>query len=132
MKTIRKALSLLPPMILWLMLCVLVWGFAFTRITDAPKEDKLVLFVDAEVRDSTALSVRLEEGLGDRVRMVQARPFSYAMFGGDALRSADLFIVPLKNADLYSEWFAPLPASLADRPDVITIGGGAQIGRAHV
>ena len=39
--------------------------------------------------------------------MVQVHPFSYAMFGSDALRAADLYIVPDSEKEQYADWFAP-------------------------
>lgn len=114
MKIIKRVLALIPPLTLWLMLCALVWGFVFTRITDARPEDKLAIYVDAETPGGTALAVALEDALGGQVRLVQVRPFSYAMFYGEALRSADLYIVRASDIETYRDWFAPLPGALAE------------------
>lgn len=126
MRKIKKALSLLPAMILWLMASVFVWGFVFVQITDTGREHKLVLFVDGAVPDETALSVKLEEGAGEGIRMVQARAFSYAMFDETALVNADLYIVPASRAETYADWFAPLPPDAPEAKDVLTLAGGAQ------
>ena len=60
MKTIRKALSLIPPMVLWLMLSIFLWGFVFNLLTDAPNAEKITLCVDAETPGDTQLAVQLE------------------------------------------------------------------------
>ena len=125
MKAIKRIFSFVPPFALWLMLCVLVWGFVFLRITDAPRENKLVICIDADVPGDTALAVYLEERLPKEVRMVQARPFTYAMFDSDALRQADLFIVKASHIADYRDWFAPLPESLRETTGALTVDGAA-------
>ena len=109
MKRIKSALSLAAPLTLWLLVSVFVWGFVFLQITDAPREEKLVLSVDAPLRDETALAARLEEKMGGRVRMVKARAFTFAMFDARELTSSDLFVVPASHAEEYRDWFMPLP-----------------------
>ena len=109
MKAVRKIASLIPAFTLWLMLGVLLWGSVFIRITDAPAEQKITLYADAKVTDGTALAVALEKEQCPGIRLVQARPFTYAMFDGDALRKADLYVVPERDVETYREWFSPLP-----------------------
>lgn len=123
MKTIRKAFSLIPLMVLWAMLSILLWGFVFNLITDAPAARKLVLCVDAETPGATSLAVQLEEKLGEKVRMVKVRPFLYAMIDSSSLTGADLFIVPGSHVETYREWFAPLPADMRDQSVLLEIGG---------
>lgn len=112
----RKLLwDLLPAMILWLMLSVFLWGWIFTFLTDAKPENKLTLFADAAVTDGTGLAVQLEETLkSGPIRMVKVHPFTYAMLSGEQLRTADAYIVRASHVEEYREWFAPLPAVLAE------------------
>jgi hypothetical protein len=112
----RKLLwDLLPAMILWLMLSVFLWGWIFTFLTDAKPENKLTLFADAAVSDGTGLAVQLEETLkSGPIRMVKVHPFTYAMLDGEQLRTADAYIVRASHVEEYREWFAPLPAVLAE------------------
>ena len=123
MKTLKRILSFVPPFVLWAMLCVLVWGFVFTRVTDTDPKNKIVLCVDAEVPGDTALASVLEEELAGRVRMAQVRPFTYAMFDGETLTRADLFIVRASNAETYREWFAPLPAAFQEEEALLLLDG---------
>lgn len=109
MKTVKKILGLLPPFFIWVMACVLVWGYVFTCVTDAPAEKKLALYIDAEVPGDTALATALEDAFSGRIRMAQVRSFTYAMFNGDGLKAADLFIVKASDMETYRDWFAPLP-----------------------
>jgi hypothetical protein len=112
----RKLLwDLLPAMILWLMLSVFLCGWIFTFLTDAKPENKLTLFADAAVTDGTGLAVQLEETLkSGPIRMVKVHPFAYAMLDGEQLRTADAYIVRASHVEEYREWFAPLPAVLAE------------------
>lgn len=101
------------PFIVWAMLALMLGGFVFDRITDAPPERKIVIFADMELRDAPVLAEKLEGLLPPPVRMVKIHPFSYAMLNSSAIRGADLYIVPASRAGDYRDWYAPLPAELA-------------------
>jgi hypothetical protein len=88
-------------------------GFVFTRITDTDATHKITVYVDAELRDAARLAARLEESVSEPVRMVKVHPFTYALFGSDALKQADLYIVPASHTEEYRDWFAPLPEEMA-------------------
>jgi hypothetical protein len=45
--------------------------------------------------------------------MVKVHPFTYALFGSDALKQADLYIVPASHLEEYRDWFSPLPEEMA-------------------
>ena len=123
MRTCKKLLSLLPALLLWLMLCVFLWGFVFNRLTDTGRAQKLTLCVDTEVPGATELAVWLEEALAGAVRMVKVRPFSYAMFDSATLTQADLFLVPAADAETYRDWFRPLPQELWGAAEELRIDG---------
>ncbi|MBP3540770.1 MAG: hypothetical protein J6K72_02975 [Clostridia bacterium] len=113
MEKLKRFWNLVPALILWAMLSIFLWGWIFTFLTDTAPENKLTLFVDAAVPDSTGLAVRLEENaLSDEIRMVKVHPFSYAMLDGEPLRRADTYIVRVSHVEEYWEWFAPLPERL--------------------
>ena len=115
MGKIRKFLSLIPALIIWLMLSALVWGFVFTRITDTDPAHKLTLFIDAPVTDATTLAVQLEDHLGGNIRMVKVHPFTYAMLDGEQLKAADLYIIRADRMETYREWLLPLPEEMRGR-----------------
>ena len=77
------------------------------QITDTDPSHKITVYIDGQVRDGTALAVRMEKELDGQVRMVQVHPFMYFMFGSDVLRSGDILIIPDSHMDRYAEWVVP-------------------------
>ena len=136
-KQLLRLLSRLVPLfILWLIVIPIFCGFVFTRITDTDAAHKVTVYVDAELHDAASLAALLEKSAPDPVRMVKVHPFTYALFGSDALKKADLYIVPASHAEEYRDWFAPLPEGLAapasaEYPDGVTLfGPGSDPGSA--
>ena len=109
MKTFRKIMHLVPIMLFWLMMTVFFWSWIFTFLTDAPREEKIVLFVECDVPDATYIAAKLEEVPSEVIRLAQVRPFSYSMMSSEDIRSSDLYIVSESGFQEYSEWFMPLP-----------------------
>lgn len=123
MRRFRQFLDLAPAMLMWLMLSIFLWGFVFGFLTDAPAEEKLVLFIDAPLTEETALAVQLEEVMAAPVRMVQVRAFSYAMMDGGEIENADLYIIGESQLAEYQHWFAPLPDELQEAGEVLLADG---------
>ena len=113
MSNLRRILQQIPLLIIWLMASALLWGFVFTRITDTDAAHKIVICIDAETPGAAELATKLDDLNRGDIRMVQVRPFTYAMLDGSALTSADLFIVSESNMQTYREWFAPCPEGFA-------------------
>ena len=99
--------KLLPLLGIWTLVAVFFSSFVFYQITDTTPANKLTLYVDGEVQNETRLAALLEKNLPAPIRMVQVHPFTYAMFGSDALRAADLYIVPDSDLEQFADWFAP-------------------------
>ena len=108
----RRFSDMVPALLLWAMLSIFLWSFVFNFLTDVPAEEKLVLFIDAPLTEETRLAVQLEEAVGDSIRMVQVRPFSYAMMGSQEIENADLYIIGESSVEEYGDWFALLPEEL--------------------
>ena len=107
-KVVFRALArLFPAAVIWAMVAVMLTGFVFTRITDTDPAHKITVYVWCEVRNAPELAERLERELDGAVRMVKVHPFGYAMFGSEAIRTADLYIVPDSQKEEYRDWFAP-------------------------
>ena len=123
MKTIRKLLSLMTLMVLWLLASIILWGFVFNLITDTSPEWKITLCVDAETPGNTRLAVAMEEKLAGKTRMVKVRPFEYAMFDSGTLTGADLYIVPASHVETYLEWFAPVPEEMRGADGILAVNG---------
>ena len=115
-KRFRRIFFRLSPLfILWAVLIPIFTGFVFTRITDTDPAHKVTVYADTKLQNAALLASRLEEAVSAPVRMVKVHPFTYALFGSDALKQADLYIVPLSHVSEYRDWFAPLPKELASR-----------------
>ena len=113
MRVLKNILSQLHLYLLWLLAAGLIWGLVFTRITDAPAEQKVTVFIDAPCED-LALRERLEAHRPEGIRMIHVHPFTYAMFDESTLLNADIYIVPASRVAEYQDSFAPAPASLGE------------------
>lgn len=122
MNKLKRFFDLVPAMLLWLMLSIFLWGFVFNILTDVPAGEKIALFIDAPLTDETSLAVSLEKSVGDGIRMVQVRPFSYAMMSSEALEAADLYIIGESSIETYRAWLAPLPEEL-QTGEVLSLDG---------
>jgi len=125
MKKRKLLFDLIPLMILWLMLSVFLWGWIFTFLTNTKAENKIVLFVDAALTETTALALRMEEYGAEGIEMVKVYPFTYAMMDDMELSAADLYIVPASAAEAYQVWFRPLPERFAGQGETLTLENGS-------
>lgn len=124
MKRVKRFFNLVPAMLMWLVLSVLIWGFVFTRITDAPAAEKITLFVDAPVPHAVEMATEMEKTAYEGIRMVKVHPFTYAMMSADAIATADLYILPQSHIETYLEHFVPLPEEM-HTPYALTKDGTA-------
>ena len=124
---LRKFLSLLPPLLLCVILSAVMWNWIINLKTDTAPENKLTLYTTASLTDRTGLSVLMEDKFkadgAENIRVAQAREFTYFMFGGDALKGGDLFIIRESELKEYGDWFAPLPEEMRALPDAAIICG---------
>ena len=107
LRAVRRIRIMIPGLLAWMIAAGLIGGFIFIRVTDAAPENKIMIYMDGTVRRGAELADRLEQQLPSPIRKVQIRPFTYALFGSDELRSADLYIVPESHLADYGEWFLP-------------------------
>ena len=103
----QTAAALIPALVLWLFFVVIFGSFIFYQITDTAPARKITLYMDGVMKGEARLAERLEEQIGEPIRMVKIHPFSYVMFGGDELQGADLFIIPDSDLEQFGEWTAP-------------------------
>ena len=93
-----------PGAVVWSLTAVLVTGFIFTRITDTDPAHKITIYADCPLEKGPELAEKLEQGMEGAVRMVKVHPFSFALFGSEQLKSADLYIVPDSRKAEYADW----------------------------
>lgn len=113
MKVLKSLFSDLHRYLLWLLVSVMLWGWIFSLITDAPAEKKLVLCVDRPqqmLRDQ-ALDLELEKERPAGIRMIRSHATDYYLFDQNELEHADLYIVGASRAEELSALFLPLDAS---------------------
>lgn len=96
-----------PPLVLWLFFTVIFGSFVFYQITDTAPSRKITIFADGKTAGEDQLAARLEEQMGDPIRMVRIHPFSYMMFGDEELKTADLYILPDSHMAQYRDWLVP-------------------------
>lgn len=127
MKIVKLIAEKLMLLIVIAVLCTIFWGWIFTFLTDTTIDKKLTLYVDAGMtsEQGTAAAVELEKNKPGWIRMIQVRPFTYAMFDDTGLRRADMYIVNQTNAETYREWFAPLPQELYQEENMLVMNGSA-------
>lgn len=123
----RKLSALIPVLIIWGILAVLFWSWIFTFLTDTDPAHKITLFADVPVCHEKELAIELEQELPEGIRMVRVHPFTYAMFDGDAIRGADLYILKVADLEEYRDWLAPLPEQFRGQ-DVIFGADGTPLG----
>ena len=113
---LRKAAALLPILGIWALAAVFFSSYVFYQVTDTDPAHKITIYMDGEVADETELAARMEKKLGAPVR--------YAMFGSEALKTADLYIVPDSDKDQYTDWFAQGEESFpVHEPGGISVAG---------
>lgn len=123
MRKQNKVTMLLALMISWAILAAIFWCWIFTFLTDPPSNQKVTLYVDAAACRETELALRLEQDAPEGIRMVKVHRFSYAMFGGDALRASDLYLICEPEKETCMDWLAPLPEEFRDRADLFAPDG---------
>ena len=84
---------------------------------------KITIYVDCDIRDGAGLADLLEQRLGDPVRMVKVRPFTYDLFGTAGIEQADLYIVSASKVVKLRSWFVPLPEDMRNRDSLLKLGG---------
>ena len=123
-KTIRKGIGrFLPAAVIWGFAAVMLTGFIFGRITDTDPAHKITIYADCEVQNAAELAEKLERGMDGAVRMVKVHPFSFAMFGTEQLKTADLYIVPDSRKADYADFLGEESRVTADPDSGLTVAG---------
>ena len=113
----RGWIRFFPGAVIWTLLAVILTGFVFTRITDTDPQHKITIYADCKVENAAELAEKLERKLDGAVRMVKVHPFTFALFGTEQLKSADLYIVPDSRKTEYAEWLGEEEGRVMADPD---------------
>lgn len=108
MTVLKNVLSQFYKYVFWLLICIFLWGFVFTQLTDTVPARKLVLCADLPELREQELTEELERDRPQGIRMVMVHPFGYYIFDTEEMRTADVFIVGENKAADYIESFRPL------------------------
>ncbi len=106
---VRRILSQLHRYVLWLLVSTVFWAWIFTFLTDAPQQQKIVLYADTPAIDGEAMAEALSDPLPDGIRLVQVHPFSYALFDSTEPMAADLYILSDTEIAAYLDRLLPWP-----------------------
>lgn len=106
---IKRILSQLHRYVILAMISFIFWAWIFTLLTDTVPAKKIVLYSDAPVFDDQGLAAELENDLPKGIRMIQAHPFSYAMFDTSEPLSADLYILSESDIGILLDQLNPIP-----------------------
>lgn len=123
MKTYRKIMHLVPLLLFWLMITSFFWSWIFTFLTDAPREEKIVFFIECDVPGAKEIASALEENPSDGIRLVQVRPFSYSMMSSDSIRASDLYIISESGMTEYRQWLLPIPENAVREEEIFVLDG---------
>ncbi len=116
----RSIFDRLPLYLLWALFAALVTMGIFQAVTDTDRAHKLTVMVNvkAEELQDTALMRKLSEELPEGIRMIQVRPFSYAMFREKSLKDADMWIIRESDFEKFLPDLGPVEGFRADHPDL--------------
>ena len=122
-KKIKRTLRLLSHLLLWALAAGLLTGWVFNLLTDARREEKITLFAGMRSVRGQALAAVLEGDLPEGIRMVQVRPFAYAMMDTVSLETADLYVMTAAQAEEHRDWIRSLPAEIAEGDAPLVLDG---------
>ncbi len=115
MRLIRSFFSNIPKYLLWLVLSTILWMWIFTLVTDTRPEKKVTLLADVPALADPELAAALEQDLPDGIRMVKAHSTSFYLFGMAGMTGmdeADLYVIPVNDADQYLDSYLEFPEEL--------------------
>lgn len=128
MRFLKNIFSQLHSFVLWAMASILLWGWIFSMVTDAPVAQKITVYCDVPGLQDTALAVALEEEMPEGIRMIKVHSFDYVMLDVESMDKGDVFIIPASNLSEYGQMLTPLygergvPVYDAETGDAVAAG----------
>ena len=107
LKVLKNIWNQLHRFVFWAIILSILWCWIYTTfVGDAPREKKVLVYIDAYGLEQRALSLRLEEDcLPEGIEMIQVRSFDYDLFGSSL------------NGDVYLMKESILKATLDESPE---------------
>ena len=125
LKVISNILHQMHMYVIWIILAVMLASFLFNCVTDTTAAKKVTVFVDVETLKEAEIETELNKDLPEGIKMTKVHPFTYSVFGMNAVGGDDIYIVKSSDIEKYLEGFAPLDEFM-DVPegyDVYSNGG---------
>ncbi len=106
LKVLKNIWAQLHRFVFWAIILSILWCWIYTFVDDAPREKKVLFYIDAYGLEERALTLRLEEEcLPEGIKMIRVRSFDYDIFGSSL------------NGDLYLMKESILKATLDESPE---------------
>ena len=108
LKVLSNILHQLHMYVIWIILAVMLSSFMFNCVTDTTAAKKVTIFIDVETLREAELEVELNKDLPEGIKMTKVHPFTYSIFGNNAVGGDDIYIVKESDIKKYLEGFAPV------------------------
>ncbi|MBQ1678592.1 MAG: hypothetical protein II062_03535 [Oscillospiraceae bacterium] len=92
-RLLKRIWAQLHRFVFWTLILSLLWCWIYTFLGDAPREKKVLFYLETPGLERRALSLRLEDAClpMEGIVMIQARSFSYELFGSEL--SGDFYVM---------------------------------------
>ena len=110
LKVLKRIWAQLHRFVFWALILSLFWAWIYTMVGDTGRENMVLFYLETPGLERRALSIRLEDAClpMEGIKMIQARGFSYELFGSEL------------NGDLYLMRESTLKATLEETPEKLT------------
>ena len=106
-KVLKRIWAQLHRFVFWALILSLFWAWIYTMVGDTGRDKKVLFYLETPGLERRALSIRLEDAClpMEGIKMIQARGFSYELFGSEL------------NGDFYLMRESTLKATLEETPE---------------
>lgn len=107
LRVLKRIWAQLYRFVFWALILSLFWSWIYTMVGDTGRDQKVLFYLETPGLERRPLSIRLEDAClpMEGIRMIQARGFSYELFGSEL------------NGDLYLMRESTLKATLEETPE---------------
>lgn len=107
LRVLKRIWAQIHRFVFWALILSLFWAWIYTMVGDTSRDKKVLFYLETPGLERRALSIRLEDAClpVEGIKMIQARGFSYELFGSEL------------NGDLYLMRESTLKATLEETPE---------------